>query len=153
MLRKIKKILERPQVSKLEKDAADIDDRRSPTANSDIIKVMPLPLVNNSYSSEVITSQNNNVLPVIGSNAIPIPNGQVMNNNLALQMQNVQNQSVYQFSNCTSLHFGPVVINGGGGMVVTTPHNDSQSSQAMIGGPCKRMPKKKIKTTSIEGEF
>lgn len=158
MIRKLKKLLDRPHSGKLEKDAVDIDDRRSsarttapPTViiePADATAVNVIKHTSNQLSTEIVPRHDRQMVPAspTHSDTVAIPSGQIFN---AMQMQNVQNQSVYQFSNCTSLHFGPVLINNGS----NSPGSRSPSrSGSQDGGSGRRLSEKKIKTTSIDGE-
>lgn len=141
MLRKLKKIIEKPR---LRKDAAPVTVE-SATEN---------PAITNSHSSsesieEISTPRalesnantENQIAPFRGTQvAVSAQNHAISPNH---QFQNVQAQNMYQFNNCQSLHFGPTIINNDLSKLAGT----SQAASA------KRVPKRKVKTTSIDGKY
>lgn len=140
MLRKLKKIIERP---KLEKDAVSIDDRRTSSIANSTMLIEPMA---NHQANEIVPRHDSLIHPVGRSDNVAIPSGHIMN---AVQMQNIQNQSVYQFSNCTSLHFGTVLISGARNDSGGRSASKLAVTEAILD---QRTPKKRIKTTSIDGE-
>lgn len=167
MLRKLKQlIIEKPQTSKLVTDAAPVCDNLEQIKCNNLIRSHSDSNGSNGSNAINAINGNNELTDEIQSNNLEIvhSNGNSMassindtvanrgvnetNNNLALQMQNIQGQNVYQFSNCNSLHFGHVVINNS--MTQNNQKSPDKSSSQLTG--IKRIPNKKIKTTTIAGK-
>lgn len=149
MLRKLRKIIEKPQSSRLKKDAVPVTEQNanenqsnpnSHSINESIEEIItPQALEANANAENQLTPCQNNQL----TNAANI---HAINNNLINhQIQNVQAQNVLQFSHCNSVHIGSAV----------TYSNDARlAGPSTVGaGPAKRIPKLKIITTNIKGKY
>lgn len=147
MLRKLKKIIEKPNASKLVTDAVPVADNQHQSNGNNLIT---------TPSIEEISTNTLEIIPTNGNSAPPSPNTAIMargfndsNNSLSPQLQNIQGQNVYQFSHCNSLHFGHVVINNSAHV---TQHNlKSSEIPGYPAGGAQRTRKQKVKTRTIAG--
>lgn len=147
MFRKFKRIIEKQ--TKLETDAAPVDDdhtlstqnvRKQDIGNTNVV----IEEISSNTLENVHNDNEHQIIPIARNSSVGRINES--NNNLALQMQNIQGQNVYQFSNCNSLHFGPVVINN------AVSQNNKHPAESPVPETTRRIPRRKIKTTSIDGE-
>lgn len=147
MLRKLKKIIEKQQSSRLRKDAAPVTvenaSKNQSTSNSHSSSES-IEEISTPQASESNANTENQITPLRGTQVgISAPNHAINNLLPHHQFQNVQAQNMYQFNNCQGLHFGPTLINN-------DLSNIAGTSQAVS---VKRVPKRKVKTTSIDGKY